>query len=209
MGMFTLLGIGYLIGSIPTAFLVVRRRTGMDLRREGSGNIGAMNTYGVTGSKWTGVIVMLLDAVKGLGAVLLGQYLDARFGWNLGPFWAGSLGLIGAVAGHNYNLWLTLSAGTLSGGKGLASAAGGLLLLMPFVLPVWGAVMLLGSWGFHRWRGPRDVIPGSTLASLLLPLAAYWLYGPEAGLVVLILALLVLPKHVTQMRDLWAGREIA
>ncbi len=197
-----LLLLTYLIGTIPTAYFVVQRRLGKDLRNEGSGNIGAMNTYEVTGSKWTGATVMVFDALKGIVAVLLAQYLDARFGWGLGRLWAGCLGLIGAMAGHNYNLWLSLSAGKLSGGKGFATAAGGLLLLMPWLVPIWGVLMVLGTWGFQQWRGPRDVIPGGFLASVLLPLAAYGLYGPLAAFAVLILALLTIPKHIQQLRAL-------
>lgn len=192
---------GALLGSVPVAYLVVKRLHGLDVHVEGSGNVGANNAYRTSGSRRTGFVVMALDALKGIAAVAAGWGLAMTLG-AASSFWPMSLALLGAIAGHNYNPWLSLKTGRLAGGKGLATAAGGFLLLMPLLVPVWAMLFLLGRWAFAAWRGVRDTIPGNIAATTLIPLAAWMLYG-SAGLVVLLgLALLVLPKHAGQMRTL-------
>lgn len=193
--------VGVLLGSVPVAYLVVKRRHGLDVHAEGSGNVGANNAYRTTGSRRTGLAVMALDALKGIAAVAAGWALAVAFG-AASAFWPMSLALLGAIAGHNYNPWLSLKAGRLAGGKGLATAAGGFLLLMPLLVPVWGALFLLGRWAFDAWRGVRDTIPGNVAATALVPLAAWALYDSAALVVLVGLALLVLPKHAGQMRAL-------
>ena len=193
--------VGALIGSVPVAYLVVKRLHGLDVHVAGSGNVGASNAYRTSGSRRTGVVVMALDALKGIAAVAAGWALAVRLG-AASAFWPMSVALLGAIAGHNYNPWLSLKVGRLAGGKGLATAAGGFLLLMPLLVPVWGALFLLGRWAFAAWRGVRDTIPGNVAATALIPLAAWVLYGSAALVVLLGLALLVLPKHVAQIRTL-------
>ena len=193
--------VGALIGSVPVAYLVVKRLHGLDVHMAGSGNVGASNAYRTSGSRRTGIVVMALDALKGIAAVAAGWALAMTLG-AASAFWPMSLALLGAVTGHNYNPWLSLKAGRLAGGKGLATAAGGFLLLMPLLVPVWGALFLLGRWAFAAWRGVRDTIPGNVVATALIPLAAWVLYGSAALVVLLGLALLVLPKHVAQIRTL-------
>ena len=192
--------VGWLLGSIPTAYLVVKRRHGLDLHVEGSTNVGANNAYRTTGSRQVGVLVLMGDAAKGISAVFVGWWLGYPLGVPL--FWSGSLALLGAIAGHNYNPWLSLKAGHLVGGKGLATAAGGFLFVMPWLVPVWAALFLLGRWAFATWRGVRDTIFGNVVASALVPLAAWLLYGAAGFAVVLAFAALVLPKHVGQVRAL-------
>jgi glycerol-3-phosphate acyltransferase PlsY len=193
--------VGCLIGSIPTAYLVVKLRHGLDVHAEGSRNVGANNAWRTTGSRRTGVVVLLLDALKGVAAVAAGGLVAAAFG-AAESFWPQSLALLGAIAGHNYNPWLSLGAGHLVGGKGLATAAGGFAVLTPLLLPVWGALFVLGRGAFGAWRGARDTIPGNVAATALVPFAAWAVYGTAAFAVVLGFALLVLPKHVGQMRAL-------
>ncbi len=193
--------VGWLLGSVPTAYLVVKHRHGLDVRFEGSSNVGANNAYRTTGSRRIGGLVLVLDAVKGLAAVAAGWAVAGAFG---APdvFWPKSAALLGAIAGHNYNLWLSLSAARLVGGKGLATAAGGFLLLMPLLVPLWGVLFLVGRWAFAAWRGVRDSIPGNVVATALVPFAAWGLYGAAGFAVVLAFAALVLPKHVGQLRAL-------
>ena len=193
--------LGWLIGSIPTAYLVVKRRHGLDLHAEGSTNVGANNAYRTTGSKRVGALVLLLDALKGIAAVAAGWAVAEGFG-TIDLFWPKSAALLGAIAGHNYNLWLSLSAGRLAGGKGLATAAGGFLLVMPWLVPIWGVLFLLGRWAFAQWRGVRDAIPGNVVATALVPFAAWSLYGAAGFVVILVFTALVLPKHVGQVRVL-------
>lgn len=193
--------VGFLFGSVPVAYLVVKRLHGLDVHVSGSRNVGANNAYRTSGSRRTGIAVMLLDALKGIAAVAAGWLVATTFG-TADAFWPMSLALLGAIAGHNYNPWLSWKVGRLAGGKGLATAAGGFLLLMPLLVPVWGALFLLGRWAFAAWRGVRDTIPGNVAATALIPLAAWMLYGSAGLVVLLVLALLVLPKHAGQMRTL-------
>ncbi len=194
--------LAYVIGTFPTAYLLVKLAQRIDLRRAGSTNIGALNAYEVTGSRLIGASVALIDMLKGALAVWVSYNIGLHYANVFDPFLFKSLGLIGVVAGHNYNLWLSLSAGKLSGGKGLAAAAGGLLLTMPLLIPLWIVTHYIGRWLFAQWRGINDVIPGNVFATSLFPVFAWLLYGPQGAYIGLILAALVIPKHVHQMQEL-------
>jgi glycerol-3-phosphate acyltransferase PlsY len=144
---------GYLIGSIPTAYLTVRWRAGVDVRKSGSGNVGALNAFSVTKSKSTGIIVGLLDGVKGLVvAVVAGPVLG-------GAFWLQSIALGGALLGHNYPVWLRFH-----GGRGLATAAGGFFAMGISYTIVW----CLTWFAMHRWV--RDVLKANIIAILATPI---------------------------------------
>ena len=136
---------GYLIGSVPTAYLVVRRHAGLDLRRHGTGNIGAANAYDVSGNRRVGITVMLLDALKGLLPVLACELLGTP---------DALLVLIPALAlGHCYPVWLRFR-----GGRGLATTAGALLLVHPIAVLVW----CIAYFVVHRMR--RDTHIAATVA---------------------------------------------
>lgn len=124
------LALGYLIGSIPTAGWLARRR-GIDLRREGSGNPGTKNALG-TGGPRLAAAVLVVEAAKGFGAVWLGSAM----GDDVGAVAAG----IGAVAGNVYNVWYRFA-----GGKGLGISLGVLGGLWPSVLPVILVVIVLAA----------------------------------------------------------------
>ncbi|MBI2897976.1 MAG: glycerol-3-phosphate 1-O-acyltransferase PlsY [Deltaproteobacteria bacterium] len=109
--------VGYLLGSIPTGVIVARAR-GIDLRKVGSGNIGATNVARALGRKM-GVLVLLLDAIKGLVAVLVASRLGTNGPWLAGVGFA-------AVVGHIFPVWLKLR-----GGKGAATSVGVLIGLVP------------------------------------------------------------------------------
>jgi glycerol-3-phosphate acyltransferase PlsY len=132
--------LGYLLGSIPTAYILVLLRKRVDIRRAGSGNVGALNTYEVTGSRLLGAAVMVVDAVKGAAAVVLG-----------GPP-AGAA----AVVGHCYPVWLRFH-----GGRGLATAAGMVLVIAWPYLAGW-----LVFWGLG-YLVIREVNGGNMIATLL------------------------------------------
>ena len=196
--------VGWLLGSIPVAYLVVRIAGGGDLRHEGSASVGATNAYRVSGSRLVAAVVLLLDVAKGALSVLLALWLMQAFApgaWEA-PFWSAAGGLLGAVAGHNYNPLLSWGHSRLAGGKGLATACGGLLLLMPAILPVWIAAFGVGFLAFSRWRGVRSALPGNVLATLVSPLAAWWWYGLAGLFVVALLAFLILPRHRRQLHAL-------
>jgi glycerol-3-phosphate acyltransferase PlsY len=107
---FIVLVAGYLLGSIPFAYLLARRHRGIDLRLAGSGNVGAANLLRTT-TKKIGVSAMALDVCKGIASVLLARQIDPGA---TGPAVAG----IAAVLGHIYPVWLGFR-----GGKGVATPA--------------------------------------------------------------------------------------
>lgn len=118
--------IGFLIGSIPTAYLLMKKTKGIDIRNEGSGNVGAMNTLDVTNSKLYAGIVLLADLAKGSISALIPMLI---FG---GDFMNPLIGVFGAVFGHCFSPWIGFK-----GGRGLATAAGGALTIFPFLLIIW------------------------------------------------------------------------
>jgi glycerol-3-phosphate acyltransferase PlsY len=214
MALLVLFVLGYLIGAIPFAWLLVRRREGIDLYATGSTNVGATNAYESTGSRRLGAAVLVLDLLKGVAAVLLG--------WALGPaladalagltadaeaarYWAGAGALLGALAGHTYNAFLSLKAGRLAGGKGFATAAGGFGVLMPWVVPTWLALLYVGVRLFEWRRGIRDPIPGNVLATALVPFVLLPVYGLRGALVLGLFALMTLPRHQRQLGALLAA----
>ncbi len=124
--------IGYLLGSIPTAYLVTKVTRGVDIRDTGSGNVGAMNTYEVSNSKILGLAVFAVDALKGLLSVyLVLLILPVNFVYP-------ALAIFFAVFSHCFNPWLSFK-----GGRGLATGAGGMALLFPFLLIVWALIWVI------------------------------------------------------------------
>ena len=184
----------FLLGSIPTGYLVARAK-GVDIRQHGSGNIGATNVFRTLG-KPLGVLVFILDALKGFAAV----WLAARYG---GPSaWPAILAAVAAIAGHNYTPWLGFK-----GGKGIATSAGVLIALMP-----WAVLAIALVW-FAVFFATRYVSLASICASAALPVAvgALWFYGcggnaPLLGFSVLIAALAIW-RHRSNIERLMAGTE--
>ncbi len=115
------LGMAYLLGSIPFGWLVVRGIKGMDIRKHGSGNIGATNVLRAAGKQW-GIFVFLLDALKGALAVLLPALI---FNEKPAPPFLVAFGMT-AILGHSFPVWLGFK-----GGKGVATSLGVFLALVP------------------------------------------------------------------------------
>ncbi len=192
---------GYLIGSIPWAFILVRLRANRDIRKEGSGNVGTLNSFVVTGSKRVGVAVLLLDLAKGFGAYCFGRLLGGE------EFLAPAVATLGAVLGHNYPVWLRFK-----GGRGLAPAAGGMLGIAWMVVPAWCLL-----WGISILF-LRSINPASAAACAVIALAALLLPGEilqavsgpgETGLFrlfILFLMLALLARLVGECREYVAGR---
>ena len=124
--------IGYILGSLPTAYIILKKTKGIDITSSGSGNVGAMNSYEVTNSKIIGIFVFLIDALKGLLSVYLTLlFFPINFVYP-------ALALLFAVLSHCFNPWLGLK-----GGRGLATAAGGGLLLFPFMIIIWVVLWII------------------------------------------------------------------
>jgi len=163
----------FLLGSIPTAYIVVKAQQQKDIRQMGSGNVGSMNVRDQLGYK-PAILVLLIDAAKGAVSDGLGGYLGADPG----------LCLAAAVTGHIYPPWLAFR-----GGKGLAAALGGLLVLWqwPSIL-VFIILWLLVYFGIAGRNGDWANLAGA------LGISAYALLpGPNWGL--MILGLIIALKH--------------
>lgn len=124
---------GYLIGSVPFAYLLTKRKHGLDIRKVGSGNVGARNAFEVTRSRSTGIIVLLLDVLKGFVPLYAFELLYNR---PAGLPWLA----FGLVLGHCYPVWLRFQ-----GGRGLATSAGILILISPQALVLWLAAYFVSS----------------------------------------------------------------
>lgn len=150
---FGLLGaavVGYAIGLIPAGYILMKLSSGKDIRSEGTGNVGAMNVYEVTGNRWIGILTFLLDALKGVAAVLLSQLIFGH--WFLATAIAG----VACVAGHNFNVLLGGK-----GGRGLATATGVFAIVNPFLIVLWDIMYLTGYYVIRR-----DVRVASMVATL-------------------------------------------
>ena len=180
------LGLAYLLGSIPFGLILTRLAGLGDIRKVGSGNIGATNVLR-TGNKLIALAVLLLDAGKGALAVLLA--------WQYGPDMA-VFAAAGAVLGHCFPIWLKFR-----GGKGVATALG-VLLALDF--PV-GAVACL------TWAAAAFLFRMSSLAALLAmagaPIAAQFLSLPQIRDVAAFIAVLVIVRHWANIKRLARGEE--
>ena len=185
----------YLLGSIPTGYLVALLR-GVDLRAHGSGNIGATNAFRVLG-KGPGAFVLLADALKGSIAVL---WMPALVHWIAVGTPSDSLPLVAGVAailGHNYTCWLRFK-----GGKGIATTAGVMATLVPLAL-----VITFGGW-LIVFLTTRYVSAASIVAAVILPIATMLTSHDRAlWVATLILAGLAIWRHRGNIQRLRTGTE--
>ena len=197
---FLMIAASYLLGSLPTSALVGRLR-GIDLRKEGSGNLGFTNALRVLGWRYA-VPVLAIDVAKGAVPVLFIAPALAS-GSPLGAEWAALAAGLAAIAGH---VWSVFTG--FKGGKGIATTCGVFAALAPLAtvasVAVW-LVLVLST---------RYVSVGSVVASIVLPLAVALestMRGKErpAHLIILavIVAVLVVVKHRGNLRRLAAGTE--
>jgi len=182
--------VAYLLGSIPFAYLAVRAAGRGDIRRVGSGNVGATNAMRAAGWKLA-LVVALLDISKGVLAVVLMRQVTAN------PAWAAAAGTM-AVIGHCFPAWLGFV-----GGKGVATAAGafGTIAIVPIlaVAPVWLVVL----------AATRIVSLSSVIAAASFPVLLHLLARPslavEACAVVAVLVIIF--RHRDNVRRLARGEE--
>jgi acyl phosphate:glycerol-3-phosphate acyltransferase len=179
---------GYLLGSVPFAFLLARR-AGIDVRAAGSGNVGAANVLRTSGTS-LGVAVMALDISKGAATVLTAYAATAG---------STAMAIAGAsaVVGHIYPVWLRFK-----GGKGVAVAAGVFTVLAPVATAFAAAVFI----GFVYIT--RIVSLGSVAATLALPSIAWWSGAPAIVLdAAVACASLILFRHRANIRRIIMGTE--
>jgi glycerol-3-phosphate acyltransferase PlsY len=176
----------YCLGSVPFAFLLAR---GDDVRRIGSGNVGAANVLRASGVR-AGVLVAMLDIAKGAASVVLAMRLSAD---GNAPAAAG----FAAILGHIYPVWLRFQ-----GGKGVATACGVFTVLTPLAAVPAFVVFIATAWT------TRYVSLGSVLATIVLPPVAYAAGYPAAMLMAACAAsLLILFRHRGNLARLRAGTE--
>lgn len=148
--------IGYLLGSFPSAYLLVKKASGIDITKEGSGNVGAYNSLAVTKSKFVGILVFLIDFLKGVASVFIPLLIFPN------EFIYPALALLFAVFSHCFNPWLQFK-----GGRGLATAAGGATLIFPFLLVVWCVLWVI----FYVMR--KDIILANFTATVFSLLVVF------------------------------------
>jgi glycerol-3-phosphate acyltransferase PlsY len=180
------LALGYLLGSIPFGLLLTRLAGKGDIRKIGSGNIGATNVLR-TGSKWLAALTLILDCLKATAAIVLAQRL---FGEEVGAFAAA-----GALIGHLYPVWLKFR-----GGKGVATFLGILIPLLPIAAAIYAAIWLLLLLTIRI-----SSVAGMT-AALSAPITAFVLHSSFFPML-LGFAVLVLWKHRENILRLRRGTE--
>jgi acyl phosphate:glycerol-3-phosphate acyltransferase len=189
--------IGYLLGSIPTGYLILKRQ-GINIVNTGTGNVGAMNTFEITNSKVSGLLVFFIDAIKGLLSVYL-PLLLFPFG-----FGYAAIALLFAVISHCYNPWIEFK-----GGRGLATSLGGTLLIAPFIPSLW-----ISTW-IVVYLIKRDILLGNVIATILsiiailsLPEIVFQYSFPKAESISTLmffstsLLVIIFIKHIDPMKEL-------
>ena len=156
---------GYLIGSIPTGYLIVKAKTGEDIRKVGSGSTGATNVKRVLGKKWF-FIVMILDAIKGaLPVVLAALFLHAYAQYGITPVAAA----VAVLVGHSKSIFLKFT-----GGKSVASGVGTIIALC------WPVGLIIAAiWGIITWIS-KYVSLGSIIALAVSPFLM-WAFKQPLG----------------------------
>ncbi|MBA4323396.1 MAG: hypothetical protein C0408_11325, partial [Odoribacter sp.] len=124
--------IGYILGSFPTAYVLLKRYKNIDIRSAGSGNVGTLNSFEVSKSKWIGLSVLCIDVLKGLVSVVIVKiYLGNEFILLM-------TALNAAVLAHCFSPWINFK-----GGRGIATAGGGSMIISLPILLIWGLIWLL------------------------------------------------------------------
>lgn len=187
--------LGYLLGAIPFGVLIGKSR-GIDIRAGGSGNIGATNVMRLVGKSW-GILTLVLDALKGLGAVLLARWAGAD-----APEWLGLACGCAAILGHSFPVYLKFK-----GGKGVATSAGVLIGVAPAAFGVGIGVFAILFALF------RYVSLGSIAAAIVVPVASFLFEQAKdepnyfTTYVLVVLGVVVIWRHRANIGRLLAGTE--
>jgi len=194
-------GLSYLLGSIPFGYILVRFFRGQDIRRSGSGNIGATNV--ARSSPALGALTLLLDAGKGCLAAYLAILISNRTGGTNDDnrlYLMMSIAALFAILGHIFPVWLSFH-----GGKGVATAVGAFGLLAPYAML--GAVGVFLVVAFAS----RYVSLSSVTAAAVFPLFAWFLYrGYFSGIEILMMcmtSIFIIARHHENIGRLLSGTE--
>lgn len=187
----------YLLGSIPTGYLVAKVK-GVDIRSVGSGNIGATNVFRILG-KPAGIFVLVADGLKGYAACAwMVDFIGRRWGGGMVDIeYLRLTAALAVVLGHNYTCWLKFK-----GGKGIATSAGALAALVPWALVIILTIFIL------VFAISRYVSLGSISASAALPVATWLTKGSLTMiLATTAMAALAIYKHKANIQRLLNGTE--
>ncbi|AHF07278.1 glycerol-3-phosphate 1-O-acyltransferase PlsY [Desulfitobacterium metallireducens] len=188
MGRYGIFIIAYFLGAIPFAYLAGRVKK-VDVRKQGSGNMGTTNAFRLLGVKW-GIAVLLGDALKGA--------LAAGLGYSFWGPWGGIIGGLLAMAGHSWNPFF----GFKPSGKGVASGFGTILVLMPKITLL-AVILFIAVVYFTRY-----VSMGSVVGALTLLVCVFIFHEPTAYCVFAVVAsLLVVLRHRTNFQRVLNGTE--
>jgi glycerol-3-phosphate acyltransferase PlsY len=197
--------IGYLLGSIPSGYLVSKRWIKADVRQYGSGKTGATNVLRAAGGK-AGALVMGLDLLKGVLAVVFaglivgGDYLVVG-GFGLGALVARVLAALAAVAGHIWPVFLKFK-----GGRGVAPFLGGLLALCPPAALFGGEIMIIGA-GLTRYVSLGSIAGAVGTYAILVPLTIMNGFPVEYLFYALVGVVVIFIMHRDNISRLMSGRE--
>ncbi len=187
--------IGYLLGSIPSAYIATRLATGKDIRQMGGGNVGGLNVHREVGA-WPALAVGIFDVGKGAAAVAIAYWL-----LDLSPVFVLLTGLA-AVIGHNWMVWLKFS-----GGKGMGVTIGTLAILLP-VYGYWPGLLIFFGIILIPYVITHNIAISMGLALVCLPFIT-WL-GMNSGIgtiMAVILGLVIGIKFLPTAKAAWAKTE--
>lgn len=193
--------ISYLLGSIPTAYMFGRILKGIDIRKFGSGNVGATNAFRVLGPMW-GVIVLILDIVKGIIPVTIVANYFLNYG-DFSPVLLRTIFGFACICGHNWTLFLRFK-----GGKGVATTLGVLVGLGTAVIELRLVLLLVILVWLITFLILRIVSVASVLSALSLPLFAL-IFQQSRELIILsvILAVFIVIRHKNNLLGLFHSKE--
>lgn len=182
--------IGYLLGSISFSLVVAKMIKGIDIRQHGSGNAGATNTLRVLG-KGPGILVLVLDILKGVIAVLLAMWFSSENSW------IPAATALAAIIGHSWPIFFGFK-----GGKGVATTAG-VMLMMSFY-----PALISFAIGILIMAITRYVSLGSIICTAILPVFL-WLFDYSAIEIVIgfLIFIVVTWRHRSNITKLWNGTE--
>jgi len=187
-----LIPVAYLLGTLPSARLVARRR-GIDVHTEGSGNPGASNIFRLMGWKW-GVLVLALDIGKGALAAGIGAVVDTAFDGHRGAYVLG----LAAVLGHVFPV-----TRHFKGGRGVATAAGVLAVPFPLVMSITAVVWVVIARGLHK-ASVASVACAVLFTVIVVARGASWLDMS----VVSVIAGIIIVRHLKSLLRVVRGQEL-
>lgn len=189
--------IGYILGSIPTAFILLKKVKGIDITNEGSKNVGALNSYEVSNSRLIGMVVLVIDFLKGFLPVYIVQLLFGN------DFLFSVTAIAAAVFAHCYSPWIKFK-----GGRGLATALGG-SVLFAYSIPVIWIFFWIVSYLFRRHihfsNMSSTILTGAIAIANSDILNKYtkesvdenWIFGISVALVMAI----IMSKHIEPFKE--------